>query len=229
MVVLARAAGLPARLAVGYLSGVYDAETGRYVVTEADAHAWVEIYFPEYGWINFEPTGGRAALERPAETEASIPEFDLHVQAEINSGTIRWWQSLVAGLILVLLAGFGWWLIDSWRLRQAAPAAAVTTLYRRLYRHGRRLATTTDVGRTPYEFAAGMADRVTALPPNSRWQSMLVPARREIYRLTELYVQTCYSPHPLDRATQSDAIRTWRRLRPRLWLARLYFIWTRSE
>ncbi|HDQ34960.1 MAG TPA: transglutaminase domain-containing protein, partial [Chloroflexi bacterium] len=43
MVVLARAAGLPARLAVGYATGAYDAPNARYVVTEADAHAWVEV------------------------------------------------------------------------------------------------------------------------------------------------------------------------------------------
>ncbi len=46
MVVLARAAGLPARLVVGYATGTYDPSQARYVVTEADAHSWVEVYFP---------------------------------------------------------------------------------------------------------------------------------------------------------------------------------------
>ncbi len=229
MVVLARAAGLPARLAVGYLSGVYDADAGRYVATEADAHAWVEIYFPEYGWINFEPTGGRPALERPAETAAPVPELNIPIQAEANTGKFRWRQTLAAGLALLLLVGLGWWLVESWRLQQAAPAAAVTTLYRRLHRHGQRLALVAEVGHTPYEFAAMLVERVTMLLPNSRWHAMLAPAPQEIRHLTELYVQSCYSPHPLDTISRTDAIRTWRRLRPRLWLARLYFIWTRLK
>ena len=62
MVVMARATGLPARLAVGYASGAYDANNARYVVTEADAHSWVEIYFPNYGWVEFEPTSNRSEL-----------------------------------------------------------------------------------------------------------------------------------------------------------------------
>ncbi len=68
MVVLARAAGLPARLVIGYATGTYDEAHQRFVVTEADAHSWPEIYFPGYGWIRFEPTGGGlilTALHRP--------------------------------------------------------------------------------------------------------------------------------------------------------------------
>ena len=50
MTVLARAAGLPSRLAVGYARGTYDWERARYLVTEGDAHAWSEVYFPNHGW-----------------------------------------------------------------------------------------------------------------------------------------------------------------------------------
>ncbi|MCU0520540.1 MAG: transglutaminase domain-containing protein, partial [Anaerolineae bacterium] len=64
MVVLARAVGLPARLVVGFVSGTYDPGQARYVVTEAEAHAWPEVYFPGYGWIEFEPTGGRPPIQR---------------------------------------------------------------------------------------------------------------------------------------------------------------------
>jgi transglutaminase-like putative cysteine protease len=73
MVVLARAVGLPARLAVGYIQGQYEAEQQRYIVTEAEAHSWVEIYFPGSGWVTFEPTGGRPALERGSETASLAP------------------------------------------------------------------------------------------------------------------------------------------------------------
>jgi hypothetical protein len=120
--------------------------------------------------------------------------------------------------------GGGWWVVDDWRLRQAAPAIAVTVLYRRLYRHGQRLAGPAEPGDTPHEFAVTLAERLNRLSPNSRLGTVLSPASREIYRLTDLYIQTLYSPHPSDSRTQVQAIQTWRRLRQRLWLARLYLV-----
>ncbi len=64
MAVMLRATGIPARVAVGFLSGRLTAkanpELGRdlntYVVSTADAHAWVEVLFPGYGWVKFDPT-----------------------------------------------------------------------------------------------------------------------------------------------------------------------------
>jgi transglutaminase superfamily protein/uncharacterized protein DUF4129 len=53
---LLRAAGIPARLVNGFGPGSYDSKTKQYIVRESDAHTWVEAYFPNYGWIPFEPT-----------------------------------------------------------------------------------------------------------------------------------------------------------------------------
>jgi transglutaminase-like putative cysteine protease len=54
--VLARAAGLPTRLAVGFATGSAIA-TNEYQVLDADAHTWPEVYFgPKFGWLPFEPT-----------------------------------------------------------------------------------------------------------------------------------------------------------------------------
>lgn len=52
--VLARALGLPARIAVGYL--LPPARHGTYTVTTADAYAWPQVYFERYGWVDFDPT-----------------------------------------------------------------------------------------------------------------------------------------------------------------------------
>jgi transglutaminase-like putative cysteine protease len=54
MAILARAAGLPSRVAIGYTAG-YQAGDYRSITTQ-DAHAWVEIYFPGQGWNMFDPT-----------------------------------------------------------------------------------------------------------------------------------------------------------------------------
>ena len=64
MVVLARLNGIPARLAVGYTMGQFDPQRGDYLVTELNAHSWPELYFPDLGWIPFEPTSGQVIPER---------------------------------------------------------------------------------------------------------------------------------------------------------------------
>lgn len=56
--VMARAVGLPARVAVGFTPGEVDAE-GRYHVRGLNAHAWPEVYIQGYGWVYFEATPDR--------------------------------------------------------------------------------------------------------------------------------------------------------------------------
>jgi len=55
MAVLLRADGLPTRVVNGYLPGARQPD-GRFLSRESQAHAWVEVYFPRYGWIMFDPT-----------------------------------------------------------------------------------------------------------------------------------------------------------------------------
>ncbi len=68
MVIMLRALGIPARMAAGFAEGEWDTERGAYNVRESDAHTWVEVYFPNFGWIEFEPTAGRTPIERAIET-----------------------------------------------------------------------------------------------------------------------------------------------------------------
>jgi transglutaminase-like putative cysteine protease len=58
MALLLRMGGVPARVAVGFTTGTRHGS--RYVVTDVDAHAWVEAWFPHYGWVKFDPTPGAA-------------------------------------------------------------------------------------------------------------------------------------------------------------------------
>jgi len=55
MAVMARLAGIPSRVAVGFTAGTRQPD-GHWLVTTHDAHAWPELYFPEFGWLPFEPT-----------------------------------------------------------------------------------------------------------------------------------------------------------------------------
>ncbi|HSS53643.1 MAG TPA: transglutaminaseTgpA domain-containing protein [Gaiellales bacterium] len=66
MALVLRLHGIPARVAYGFTEGS-QTQTG-YKVTDRDAHAWVEAYFPKYGWIPFEPTPTRNLPEVQAST-----------------------------------------------------------------------------------------------------------------------------------------------------------------
>jgi transglutaminase-like putative cysteine protease len=51
-----RSLGIPTRLVNGYGPGAFDTTVNTIVVRNQDFHSWVEVYFPSYGWIPFEPT-----------------------------------------------------------------------------------------------------------------------------------------------------------------------------
>ena len=74
MATMLRSVGIPARTASGYAEGTYDEESNVYFVTAADAHTWVEVYFPNYGWIEFEPTAGESELTRPTGEDGTAEE-----------------------------------------------------------------------------------------------------------------------------------------------------------
>lgn len=56
MAVMLRTLGIPSRLANGFLTGEYNDVGNDYIVRARDAHSWVEVYFPGYGWYPFDPT-----------------------------------------------------------------------------------------------------------------------------------------------------------------------------
>lgn len=221
MVVLARASGIPARLAVGYYNGVYDEDNGRYIIAETDAHSWVEVYFPEVGWIDFEPTAGRPELLR--EENSIDPSTGAGSSfSGVNAPDINWLAllALPASAGLVVLVIFSWSTFDGWRLHRLPPSATIETLFHRLHRHARRLRVFARTGDTPYEFACALQRRVQSLehaPTQSTDPS-------DILGLTDLYCLIMYSQDGFTVATQVKAIMFWKRLRRQLWSA-----WLRQQ
>jgi len=61
-VLMLRSLGIPARLATGYSTGDYDSILNQSIVREHDAHAWVEVWFQDHGWVPVDPSPGFAAL-----------------------------------------------------------------------------------------------------------------------------------------------------------------------
>lgn len=60
MAMLLRMGGIPARVAAGFTSGQPDYSSRQWTVADIDAHAWVEAWFPHYGWVRFDPTPATA-------------------------------------------------------------------------------------------------------------------------------------------------------------------------
>jgi transglutaminase-like putative cysteine protease len=56
MTVMLRTQGIPARYVTGFLPGEFNSVGNDYIVRASDAHSWVEVYFPDFGWITFDPT-----------------------------------------------------------------------------------------------------------------------------------------------------------------------------
>lgn len=89
-VLMLRSLGIPARWVVGYAQGEYDAEAKAYKVRERDAHAWPEVFFPEYGWVEFEPTSSQGRLIRPSgETSPNSGIQDPDANASLEEGNLR--------------------------------------------------------------------------------------------------------------------------------------------
>ncbi len=71
MAVMLRSQGIPSRVVSGYAQGSFDEETSFYRVNASNAHTWVEVYFPDYGWIQFEPTASIPIVSRPEKIDES--------------------------------------------------------------------------------------------------------------------------------------------------------------
>jgi len=231
MVVLARAAGLPARLVVGYASGLYDPQQAIYKVTEADAHAWTEVYFPGYGWVEFEPTGGRPPIERAGgtgqpEINSYHPEQPLPPITELTRSAPTIWKWAFTGLAFFLFLGWLTWMAaDRIWLNRLSPVAANQVIYRRLCRQAGRLQVSLVSTSTPNELVSLLGLRLGEIIPTGSGPTLLKWMTEETRQLANLYARSIYSQHPPGEREKATAIQTWRELQPYFWRARLWNFW----
>jgi transglutaminase-like putative cysteine protease len=240
MVVLSRAAGLPARLVTGYIGGYYDQNLDAYLVTADLAHAWVEIYFPEYGWIIFEPTGGRAEIDRPDTpvpkfTQDYSPSFDPLVP-EGDRLSIKWWLVLIVILVSTPILGFTVLQIDNAILIRMSPEKLFLRLFRRIYRYSRWMGLYSNPGDTINRFTGRLIQHLIKYGRGSKDAEWLLDAGDILRELTRLYYQVLYSPNRGVGINTQETTLMFRQLRPRLWYLWLlvrayryrlirYFLW----
>jgi hypothetical protein len=94
MTLMLRMLGIPSRVAVGFTSGRL--EDGKWLVTDHDAHAWVEVWFANHGWVPLDPSPGFSAL--------AATQFPNHWAA---AGIARLIPHLTIGAPLAVLGSLG--------------------------------------------------------------------------------------------------------------------------
>ena len=222
-----RSLGVPARIVGGYARGAWQEDLGLFRVYSNNAHTWVEVFFPEYGWVEFEPTASqpsilRTAVDNPAganetsETDLNLPEEGPDVsdpddmlrqmleeqnQGSLNSGLSNNLGLLIAGGVLLAALVIGGGILLAGRQR-AGSLSAVAAIYDRMGGFARWLGVQLWPAQTPHERAAVL---ITAAPESAA----------PIDVITDLYVEERFSP--LKEGTFDDRATTaWHELRPML-------------
>lgn len=208
MVVMLRIAGIPARLATGFTSGEYVPEREVFEIRDQDAHAWAEVYLPDTGWIDFDPT--------PAEEEQdeTVSEGVLESLGQVGlwlDGAWRWlsanlWFSV--GLLLLTIALIaGATLTVRWYRRRLRPLRSGASAGERIvhaYRQSLRWLAGDGIERpgsaAPWEF-----QRMAAKARPSLGTDLAV--------LTEAYTRARFGARAPDEALVSEAEAALARLR----------------
>ncbi|HEX2239596.1 MAG TPA: DUF3488 and transglutaminase-like domain-containing protein [Actinomycetota bacterium] len=200
--VMLRSLGIPARVVAGYAVGRRNPFTGLYEVKNSDAHTWVEVYFPRYGWYEFDPTFDIPPAQVDlAEFVPLVRAFRFlaeKLSALIPSGAgglLR--QSLVVAFVGVIAFG----ILYTWRRLRPKPVEAfagaagadlgpVGRAFLRLEQalHLRRL------GRSPSETAAELLARTANLREPS------------VTRALQAFQRERYGPEPPTADDASAAV-----------------------
>lgn len=199
MVVMLRSLDVPARVVTGYSMGEYDPERGAYRVPESAAHAWVEVYFPLYGWVEFEPTAYREPFVYPETTplgSGSSTGIQLEEKPEPVDRDPR--PYVVIGIVVLLLV-LPLILLRLFSISRSAPAVQVDVLYRRVRRALNWAGLKAGAHITPDEYLAQYGPR---LEP---YRQLKLALRQS----TELYRETTFSPRAPEENRVRAAGRAW--------------------
>jgi hypothetical protein len=174
LAVMLRSIGIPAREAVGYVPGPYNPITDVYAVRANDAHAWVQVWFPGYGWQSFDPTAV-VPLANPAPGTSALHAL---VTALGRVPLVPTSAVLVgAGLVAVLL-----------RWRRTRPRTWAERIVRNAELAGRRTGRRRRPAETFGEYA-GILDGILG-NGSTAWRQLASPVEASVYGGCEISPQT---------------------------------------
>jgi transglutaminase-like putative cysteine protease len=221
MVVMARSLGLPARLAAGYLA--QPTVEGPQIIRQKNAHSWAEVYFADYGWLEFEPTAAFPAESPPPPLEGEPDLVDPEALDETTSPPIPMPPPDRRGylwlLVLIPLLLSSWWLWRARRSRRGMPSDPATWAYQQLQRRASRLGQVVRPSQTPAEFTDGFLLHLNRLDRGRAARQLgLDRLSPEVERLTNTFADRQYARQ---KPPAKDAVVSWRRIRRQLWLLTL--------
>ena len=217
MVVMLRVVGVPARVVIGYATGEFDYERHAYRVPASAAHAWVEVYFPTYGWIEFEPTAAYGSFQYVEETTSAGPNQaeETIIEKTSHQGWIAMAVLIVTALFSILvISGKFRWPIFRFGLSKRDTRVQSDILYRNIRRALDRAGLHASASTTPAEFYMEFSSQLSS-------RGLLVEVLRQA---TNLYTQAFFSPnypHPGD-------IQITRSLWQQAWLE-WFILWIRYK
>ena len=220
MVVLSRAAGIPARLVTGYLAETYNDAEHAYVVTADQAHSWVEIYFPKYGWVPFEPTAGRPAITRQqSSVQPEMPELDLALEPLIKKtsdkliGWARWAGVVLLSILSLGLVGAAGY--EAYFIRRPVPQL-LPAIFGRIYWIGERIGVYSTPGDTAYEYFARFKDQMELLPRSKRLKDWMKDGSQALGILADAYQSHLFRKAGAGGEAKQVVINAYRYILPKL-------------
>jgi hypothetical protein len=203
-VVLARLAGLPTRFATGFAPGNWSPSEQQWVISEAEAHSWPEVFFPQVGWVRFEPTAyrpepPRIGLPESLALAAQAPAFEPLPPPVERPWLPLWWAALAVPPLLAVA-----WAFRRWQTRGEDPWLG-------LLRWGRQAGRPLAEGETALEYGASLAEYVQA--KHAGTPEMSRTAAHEVESLSREVSGAHYGPPPARQPLQAQAAARWARLR----------------
>jgi len=217
MVVLARAAGIPARFATGYASGTFNLNSRRFMITQADAHSWAEIYITGIGWVPFEPTASQPLNAPPEVLELENPRNSVVHEEAPNTHRDNLLNSIgYVSFSLAILLCFIWVVIDDVHLRSLKSLPAAVEVYRRMRRYGQAMEVAIEPGATPYEYAIALTARVIDISGQGAATSTVQRLCHEIRSIFHQIVTLSYQSLVSEADSSVRITDQWKALRWRL-------------
>ncbi|KPL23782.1 MAG: hypothetical protein AMJ93_03835 [Anaerolineae bacterium SM23_84] len=229
LTVLVRSLGIPARIAQGYASGEYLPGSRSYQVRQLDAHAWPEVYFPGYGWVEFEPTASQPVILRPEQGSVPLlPGLDVPLSTEpteeedkygpdegiAEGGDITdislaqtgpWYSRLVRPVLALLGVLLGAVMaVVGWWYASLRGLNVAESVYEQMRRLGGLLGVPHRSHQTPLEYGESLVQK-------------LVQGQDDVRRLVALYVKQRFGWRGLSDAEERELQERWRELRPLMW------------
>jgi transglutaminase-like putative cysteine protease len=226
MAQMLRMVDVPARVTVGYFPAAYDEDFNGAVYRDRNAHAWVEVYFPEYGWVDFEPTPSQSTIRRGSTSdEQELPDDlinDPALGGEYPPDRLEYFEEefapgagggdaaagaqqatttgqwIMRGIAVFLLLAVG--VFSFFWLRGLSGQSPAGQFFTRLQRGASWTGVRASAAMTPFEYARSIASTV----PGSRTDAEY---------LAEIYVRERYGNRQLAAPELTRARAAWLRLR----------------